>query len=426
MIKRILYQLSRPIMCDKVIIVAGTTGVGKSQLSIQLAKKFNGEVINSDSMQMYKNIPVITNKHPMDEREGVPHHVMNHVDWSEEYYLHRFEEECIRSIEDIHKRNKVAIVVGGTHYYLQALFKKSVTDEERALTEEENKILNSEDPDLIYNTLVKYDPEIADKYHRNDTRRVKRMLEIYYVTGKKPSATFKDQEVSLRYPTLFLWLYSNPDELAKRLDDRVDKMLASSGMEEIQELFKYYTENNLSSETCENGVWQVIGFKEFLPWLLKQPDAVLDECIERMKIRTRQYAKKQVKWIKKMLIPDINGDIYILDATDLTKWDSNVGLRSDCITSQFLNDVNINVDRAPDTLKTLLNEANTILPKNNDFTNYTCDVCKDQNNKSLVAIGKRNWDIHIKGRRHNSNLNRGKKKQEYENYKRLKEANKNE
>lgn len=99
-------------MSKKVIVIAGTTGVGKSQLSIQLAQKFNGEVINSDSMQVYKDIPIITNKHPLQEREGIPHHVMNHVDWSEEYYSHRFETECMNAIEDIHRRGKIPIVVG--------------------------------------------------------------------------------------------------------------------------------------------------------------------------------------------------------------------------------------------------------------------------------------------------------------------------
>ena len=183
-------------MSKKVIVIAGTTGVGKSQLSIQLAQKFNGEVINSDSMQVYKDIPIITNKHPLQEREGIPHHVMNHVDWSEEYYSHRFETECMNAIEDIHRRGKIPIVVGGTHYYLQTLFNKRVDTKssERKLTRKQLDILESTDPDVVYNTLVKCDPDIATKYHPNDYRRVQRMLEIYYKTGKKPSETFNEQK----------------------------------------------------------------------------------------------------------------------------------------------------------------------------------------------------------------------------------------
>lgn len=289
----------------KVIVIAGTTGVGKSQLSIQLAQKFNGEVINSDSMQVYKGVPIITNKHPIEERNGITHHVMNHVDWTEEYYLHRFEKECNDAIKDIHSRGKIAIVVGGTHYYLQCLFNKHVDSGSKELTSEENQILNSEDPELVYDTLKKCDPEIACKFHPNDTRRVQRMLEIFYRSGRKPSETFAEQKTTLLYDTLFFWLYSDPDPLNKRLDDRVDKMLETGGMEEINELYNFFKAKNYESGQCENGVWQVIGFKEFLPWLTHQPSVSLEDCVERMKIRTRQYAKKQVKWIKKMLIPDI-------------------------------------------------------------------------------------------------------------------------
>ncbi|EDO16556.1 hypothetical protein Kpol_1064p38 [Vanderwaltozyma polyspora DSM 70294] len=405
----------------RVIVVAGTTGVGKSQLSIHLAKKFNGEVINSDSMQMYKGIPIITNKHPLAEREGIEHHVMNHVDWTEEYYIHRFEKECIKTIEDIHRRGKVAIVVGGTHYYLQALFNKSVNEKTREVTEEESEILNSGDGELTYQTLIKHDPDIASKYHPNDTRRVQRMLEIYYTTGKKPSEMFNEQQNSLRYNTLFFWLYSEPDALNKRLDDRVDKMLETGGMEEINELYNYYKDNNFTAEQCENGVWQVIGFKEFLPWLEKEPNVSLPDCVERMKIRTRQYAKSQVKWIKKMLIPDINGDIYILDATDLEKWDQTVAVRADNIATKFIEDKNIDELKVPNKLKSLEFDKNNLdKTKNDDFEHFTCDICCDKNNNKLLAIGNKNWTIHLSSRRHRANLKRSQKKEDYLMYKQRK------
>lgn len=106
-------------------------------------------------MQVYKGVPIITNKHPIEERNGISHHVMNHVDWTEEYYLHRFEKECNDAIKDIHSRGKIAIVVGGTHYYLQCLFNKHVDSGSKELTIEENQILNSEDPELVYDTLKK-------------------------------------------------------------------------------------------------------------------------------------------------------------------------------------------------------------------------------------------------------------------------------
>ncbi|CCD24906.1 tRNA dimethylallyltransferase NDAI_0E00900 [Naumovozyma dairenensis CBS 421] len=405
----------------KVIVIAGTTGVGKSQLSIQLATKFNGEIINSDSMQVYKDIPIISNKHPIGEREGIPHHVINHIDWTDEYYLHKFEEECLQTIEEIHSRGKIPIIVGGTHYYLQALFNKKVETGSRELAKKESEILNSNDPNLIYQTLMVVDPDIAKKYHPHDTRRVQRMLEIYYTTGKKPSEMYNDQQLTLRYNTLFLWLYSDPIPLDKRLDDRVDAMLESGGMDEINQLYSYYKENNFKPEQCENGVWQVIGFKEFLPWLEKSSGVTLEECVDKMKIRTRQYAKKQVKWIRKMLIPDINGDIYILNASDLDKWQNIVSKRANSIAEEFVNDTTIIEERAPVELSHLLDgiEMSTKVKQNKTEAceQFICEICCDQQGEKLRAIGTKNWEIHLKSRRHKRNLTRGVKKAQYEKWK---------
>ncbi|CAI2043499.1 hypothetical protein SEUBUCD646_0H03050 [Saccharomyces eubayanus] len=409
-------------MSKKVIVIAGTTGVGKSQLSIQLAKKFNGEIINSDSMQVYKDIPIITNKHPISEREGIPHHVMSHVDWSEEYYSHRFESECIKAIEDIHKRGKIPIVVGGTHYYLQTLFNKKVETRfsERELTQEQLEILQSNDPDIVYSTLVECDPDIANKYHPNDYRRVQRMLEIYYKTGKKPSETFSEQKISLKYDTLFLWLYSRPEPLFQRLDDRVDVMLERGALQEIEQLHEYYKQNNFTPEQCENGVSQVIGFKEFLPWLTREPNDTtvnLADCIERMKTRTRQYAKRQVKWIKKMLIPDIKGDIYLLDATDLSLWDVTASQRAIAISDDFVNNLPVKQERAPEALGELLSEGETTMKKLDDWTHFTCNICRNADGKNLVAIGEKYWNIHLRSRRHKSNLKRGARNADFEKWK---------
>ncbi|AQZ14936.1 MOD5 (YOR274W) [Zygosaccharomyces parabailii] len=405
-----------PTARGKVVVIAGTTGVGKSQLSIQLAKRFNGEVINSDSMQVYKGIPIITNKHPMNEREGIAHHVINHVNWTEEYYLHRFEEECIKAVEDIHQRGKLAIIVGGTHYYLQVLFNKHIRSRERELTMAERDLLNSGNPELIYNTLKTHDPDIAAKFHPHDTRRVQRMLEIYYETGKKPSQTYADQKTSLRYDTLFLWLYSDPLPLEQRLDQRVDNMLTLGAMDEIKELYDYFQRSNYRFEQCENGIWQVIGFKEFFPWLLNKNNAQLKEGIERMKIRTRQYAKKQIKWIKKMLVPDIGGKVYVLDASDLSKWDDNVLVRSSTITQQFIKDRPIQEVRAPERLISLLNYKKSEDMNGRDLQQYVCNVCYDQKGHALIAIGENNWQVHLKSRRHRSNLAKGVRKAAYERW----------
>ncbi|SCU79640.1 LAFA_0B04544g1_1 [Lachancea sp. 'fantastica'] len=422
MLRRIAAKLSmsRP----KVIVIAGTTGVGKSQLSVELATHFSGEVINSDSMQVYRHIPIITNKHPIAERNGIPHHVMNHVDWSEEYYLHRFEQECLKSIDDIHSRGKVPIIVGGTHYYLQILLNKRIEQKHRVPTQEEQQLLDHGEPEIIYSTLQQLDPVIANKYHPNDSRRIRRMLEIYYTTGQKPSETFAHQQNTLKFDTLFLWIYSAPEELDNRLDRRVDQMMDNGALKEIQLLYEKYQAEGRSPEQCENGIWQVIGFKEFLPWLENPQPGLFESSVEKMKVRTRQYAKKQVKWIRKMLLPDVKDHLYMLDATNLDQWKINVMERAVSITNSFLSSSSIPQEHAPSSVISLLSKDNLgdNSPKlENDWRRFTCDSCRDRDNKALVAIGAKSWEIHLKSRRHRTNLSRAKKLANHEVWKKRKE-----
>ncbi|KAI5957983.1 hypothetical protein KGF57_002791 [Candida theae] len=324
-----------------IISIVGTTGVGKSQFSIELAKKINGEVINADSMQVYKGVDVIANKHPMQERDGIPHHIMDHVDWSEEYFIHRFNKEAHHAIEDIHLRGKVPIIVGGTHYYLQSLLFNNKTLEkkkERELTEAELGLLDGP-TDILFQELKRIDPLVAEKFHPQDHRKLRRAVEIWYTTGQKPSDLYIEQKLdeleksSLKYNTLVFWLYSEPQVLQDRLDKRVDKMMEIGAREEIDELYRYYAQNNGDSTS---GIFQIIGFKEFLPWLenKKQNPEAFANGIDRMKIRTRQYAKYQVKWIQKTLQLELKkeskfnyvngGRLFLLDATDLTHWKTNV------------------------------------------------------------------------------------------------------
>ncbi|CAR22811.1 tRNA dimethylallyltransferase [Lachancea thermotolerans CBS 6340] len=407
----------------KVIVIAGTTGVGKSQLSIQLASRVSGEVINSDSMQVYKDIPIITNKHPIEERENVAHHVMNHVSWDEEYFLHRFEKECLNAIKDIHSRGKIPIIVGGTHYYLQILLEKRIEKKTRALLPEEQAILDSNEPHQLYSMLKEVDPDIASKYHPNDIRRVRRMLEIYFTTGQKPSQAFSEQKQSLVFDTLFLWVYSSPEVLEGRLDKRVDAMMESGALNEIRQLHEYYNSCNYSVDKCENGVWQVIGFKEFLPWLENADGSSFCDSVDRMKVRTRQYAKKQVKWIKKMLLPDVKSHLYALDATDLNHWDENVSQRAFSIADSFISNRIIEEPFVPPSLEDVVknNDTESNSPKTaGDWSRQQCDICRDKDDNPLVAIGEKSWNIHLKSRRHRSNLSRIKKRENLELWKKKK------
>lgn len=475
----------------KVISIIGTTGVGKSQLSIELAKAFNGEVINADSMQMYVQLNNITNKHPLEEREGIVHHVMNHVPWGEQYYIHRFQQECEKAMNDCWKRGKIPILVGGTHYYLQSVLfdnktigsneettKNTVSEEYNGtdttkMTEEQQDILNSEDSTLIFNTLKEVDPVVASKFHPNDIRRIKRALEVYYVSGEKASTVYQKQRekmeekgTSLKYDTLFFWAYSKLPELDIRLDQRVDKMMQNGGLSELAELYAFYKQElesgNKEVLKMDTGVWQVIGFKEFLPFLsnegaelLKKIDTIRDgtkraaeidflihkdpdfgKCCDEMKMKTRRYARKQIKWIKNLLAPELYeeeqhgfvryGKIFVLDATDLQVWKERVGERAKLITAEFLDKGYVDegsegskLKQIPDSLseEKLIDSKRRASPnKTENWVHHTCEICTDRKTgEPLVYVGEQ-WEIHLKSKKHKFNLNRGKRKREYEEW----------
>lgn len=386
-------------------------------------------------MQVYKGLEIITNKHPLKERDNVNHHVMDHVNWNEEYFMHRFAREANKAIDDVHKRNKVPIIVGGTHYYLQTLLfrNKLIGDgdfesesEEIELPPEQKAILDG--PTIeIFDYLKQVDPIIAEKFHPQDRRKLRRALEIYFTKSRKPSELYQEQkhneleDSSLKYNTLLFWVYSNPEILKQRLDARVDTMISHGAISEAQEMYDFYQKMDPQPD-CTSGIWQVIGFKEFFPWLQsgERDPKLLSEGIERMKIRTRQYAKYQVKWIKKLLGIELSkesrfnykygGRMYILDATDLAQWDNAVKERGILISREFLSKGPnaVTSDTVPPHLESILQDvtqhtdfkSNKILGAENNWKHYQCPICKDKHGKGFVAVGEDNWKLHMQSRRH--------------------------
>lgn len=441
-----------------VVAIVGTTGVGKSQYSIELAKAINGEIINADSMQVYRGAPIITNKHPLNERGGIPHHVMDHIPWSEEYFIHRYSAEAVSAIEDIHARGKTPIIIGGTHYYLQNLLFKNKTIGEKEepqklipLTKEQEAVLDGPVDD-IFKALSEVDPVISEKFHPKDTRKLRRALEIYYTLGQRPSDMYHEQKLdeledtSLKYNTLLFWLYSDPEILKERLDKRVDSMMDTGALDEIRELNEFY-ERQTPLPDLTKGIWQVIGYKEFRPWLSgdQNDPKLFAEGVERMKIRTRQYAKYQVKWIKKLLGVELNkearfgfkygGKIYLLDASDLSQWATKVSARGLEIADQFIKNGPLGVTeaQAPENLQKILPtseffeefNSNKTIKSANNWKHFECPVCKDSEGRPLVAVGEDNWLIHQKSRRHKKQLSYNEKKRKHEElilkYKKVKE-----
>lgn len=414
-------------MAKNVVCIIGTTGVGKSQLSIHLAKAFNGEVINADSMQMYKGVPQITNKHPIEERLGVRHHVMDHTLWSEAYHIHRFQKECQQAIEAV----DLPIIVGGTHYYLQSVLfnAKTITTVKKTeeLNEEQKMVLECGDSQRIWDELNRLDPKVSQKFHPNDTRRVSRALELIYLSEQKTSDVYQKQREEiekgglLKYNVLFIWVYCQLETLDKRLDARVDKMFNNGAIDELNELFVAYKD----AEDKTAGVWQVIGFKEFLPYLeahgpIKasfeelQNDREFVACLDEMKLRTRRYARRQIKWIRSQLIPEVQNEskVMVLDATNLSAFSDNVEARGLEMARQFMAG-EVTMDQIPASLS-----GEKLVAKDKQqmkWEHHTCDVCKDSEGKPMVFVGDQ-IQLHLNGRKHKLNLTRGKRKREYEEW----------
>ncbi|EMG49563.1 tRNA Delta(2)-isopentenylpyrophosphate transferase [Candida maltosa Xu316] len=412
-----------------IISIVGTTGVGKSQFSIDLAEAINGEIINADSMQVYQKLDQITNKHPIEERKGIPHHVIDYVPWDQDYHIHKFNKDAQTVIDDIHSRGKVPIVIGGTHYYLNTLLFNNKTmsesnEELKELTKEQFDILDGP-VDVLFKTLESIDPVIANKFHPQDQRKLRRALEIYYTRGEKPSEIYHEQKLgeldssSLKYNTLFFWVYCDADVLNERLDVRVDKMMECGAIDEIKEMYDDYKTNG-GAESCHSGIWQVIGFKEFLPWLQdgnQVDEKLFAEGVERMKIRTRQYAKYQVKWIKRSLMVELEkeskfnyedgGKLYILNATDLSNWHEKVDDVGIEIAKQFLDHGanGVTLPQSPPELQEFFQEpiktqSNRNLESQENWKHYTCDICTDKHGNPFVTVGEERWNLHLNSRRH--------------------------
>lgn len=383
---------------QKVVAIVGNTGVGKSKLAVELAKALNGEIINGDSMQMYRGLDIITNKHPIKERENVPHHLLGHHNWNHQYTVKDFEKEVIPLIDNLHAEGKLPIIVGGTHYYIQSLISDSLLIESsgRELTDDEIKVL--EDAHEVEETLRSVDPVILEKFHPNDTRRLRRALEIYYSTGRLPSDIYAEQETAkkLRYDVLIIWIYCAKETLDKRLDDRVDQMVQLGLMDELHEMYTYYKEH---SAPLNSSVFQTLGFRQFLPYLETEDENQIEPCKKAMQLQTCQYARKQTKWIKNKFLPyveEIDGTFAVVDSTDLQHWDENCKVRALDITKKWLNDEKLD-SLVPDYIDT----ARKVQAFGVDqWKRYTCEACSARKGREVTVLGDELWRIHVQSRGH--------------------------
>src|SRR5690606_5953251 len=276
---------------EKLVVLIGPTAVGKTKLSIELAKKLNAEIISGDSMQIYKGMDIGTAKITSEEMEGIPHHLIDIKEPHESFSVAEFQEVVRKLITEIHKRGKLPMIVGGTRLYIQSvIFDYQFTDDAsdpkyREILEQQ---VAEEGVDTLYQELQQIDPDSAKRIHPNNVRRVIRALEIFKTTGKTMTEYMDDQKQELVYDLALGGLMMDRQWLYERINKRVDLMIESGLLPEVA---RFYSQGLRDCQSI-----QAIGYKELYEFL--DGTISLEEAISKLKQNTRRYAKRQLTWFR--------------------------------------------------------------------------------------------------------------------------------
>ena len=281
-------------MKKKCIVIAGPTAVGKTELSIRLAKELNGAVISADSMQIYKGMDIGSAKVRKEEMQGIEHYLIDELDPKEEFHVVRFQQMAKKAMDEIYDKGKLPIIAGGTGFYIQALLKDidfTETGKETDIRSKYHEISKKEGAEKLYGLLKQKDPKAAEYIHPNNVKRVIRALEFFDETGECISEhnTQQSQKTS---PYTYAYFVLNDDRavLYDRINRRVDKMLDDGLLEEVTRLKEMgLKEDDISMKG--------IGYREFFPYF--RGEISLEEAIEAVKADSRHFAKRQITWFKR-------------------------------------------------------------------------------------------------------------------------------
>ena len=281
-------------MKKPLIVLTGPTAVGKTSLSISLAKAVNGEIISADSMQVYKGMDIGSAKIRKEEMQGVTHYLVDILEPEEEFHIVKFQELAKAALEEIYAKGKIPILVGGTGFYIQAVTRDidfTQAEQETSYREELEQLAKEKGTEYLHEKLREVDPKSAENIHANNVKRVIRALEFYHQNGTPISEHNEEQKQQTSPYNLAYFVLTAPREiLYERIDRRVDQMMEEGLLEEVK---------SLRERGCHRGMvsMQGLGYKEILAYL--EGEYPLEEAVRILKRDTRHFAKRQLTWFRR-------------------------------------------------------------------------------------------------------------------------------
>jgi tRNA dimethylallyltransferase len=277
-----------------LLVLVGPTAVGKTDLSLHLAESFSCEIISADSMQIYRGMNIGTAKASKEERERIPHHLIDICNPDDSFSVTDFQQLAACHIQDISERANLPFIVGGTGLYVQSVaygyqFSEGGADEE--FREKFRTLGLEQGGEALLKQLKDIDPQSAERLHPNDHRRIIRALEVYHLTGQTMSEQLKNQKLASPYRLLIIGLNRDRKQLYERINARVDLMIEEGLIDEVRSLLDAGYSDHLTS-------MQGLGYKEIVSYL--QGQLSLEEAIDMLKQSTRRFAKRQLSWFRRM------------------------------------------------------------------------------------------------------------------------------
>ena len=279
---------------SKVIVICGPTASGKTALSIELAKTINGEVISADSMQIYKDMDIGTAKPTKEEMQGIQHYLLDFISPDERYSVAQYKQDAKKAIKEILQKGKKPIIVGGTGLYVDSLIYEIEYNDielDENYRKELEEIAEKQGLEILYKKALDIDPIAMEKISENDKKRIMRVLEIYKATGKtKTQQEIESRQKPIEYDYKVFAINWDREKLYQRINKRVDIMIEQGLIEEVKNLINKYS----NMPTAMQG----LGYKEVKEFL--DGNISKEEMIEKIKMETRRYAKRQITWFKRI------------------------------------------------------------------------------------------------------------------------------